>query len=161
MDINIIVGITNERVIGNDNQLPWRIPVDLKLFKQITEHNTVIMGRKTYESIPEKFRPLPNRNNIVITRNPQEHPITDFCNSIEQAIEKAKEYMKPIFIIGGSSIYKEFLPKATTLHISHIKKEYKGDTFFPEINWNNWEVIEEKDFPDFTYRKYKRKTASL
>lgn len=149
--------MTKDRVIGNNNQLPWRIPEDLKLFKQITEGNTVIMGRKTYESIPEKFRPLPNRNNIVITSQQKSHSVTEFCNSIEQALEKAKEYLKPIFIIGGSSIYKEFLNLADHLHISHIKHPHEGNIFFPEVDWNQWEVVEEKDFPDFTYRKYKRK----
>ena len=159
--ISIVVGMTRDRVIGNHNQLPWRISEDLKLFKQITEHNTVIMGRKTYGSIPEKFRPLPNRNNIVITSNPQQHPKTNYCNSIKQALEKAKEFAKPIFIIGGSSIYKEFLDLADNLYISHIKKNHEGNIFFPEINWNDWKIIEEKEYEEFIFKRYKRRTQSL
>ena len=157
MDINIIVAITDQRVIGNHGKLPWSIPEDLKLFKDITNNNTVLMGRKTFESIPEKFRPLPNRNNIVITSKNQEPSGVDFCKSIELGIQKAKSYGKPIFIIGGQSIYKEALPLATKLYISHVKYPHEGDIFFPEINFDEWQVIEEKDYGEFIFRKYERK----
>ena len=153
--------MTSKRVIGNQNHLPWHIPEDLKLFKDLTINNTVIMGRKTFESLPNEFKPLPNRNNIVITSKPIKQDGVDIYKDIDQAIEKAKSYNKEIFIIGGSSIYKEFLPKTTHLHISHITQSHQGNIFFPEIDWNEWTVMEEKDYDEFTFKKYKKKIIKL
>ena len=154
--IAIIVGMTKNRVIGKNNSLPWHIPEDLKNFKEITINNTIIMGRKTWESIPEKFRPLPNRNNIVISRNLSVAGI-DICPSVEEALEKAKSYQKEIFIIGGTSIYEQFLHLANKMYISYLKKEYSGDTYFPNFNKENWKIIERKDFAEFELVIYQKK----
>ncbi|MBT5342199.1 dihydrofolate reductase [Candidatus Woesearchaeota archaeon] len=155
--INIIVGMTKNRVIGKDNSLPWHLPEDLKNFKALTENNTVIMGRKTWESIPEKFKPLPNRNNIVISKNMLPIDNVDVCKSIEEALEKAKSYQKEIFIIGGSSIYEQFLPITDKMYISYLKNDYAGDTYFPNFNKENWEIIERKDFTEFEFVIFQRK----
>ena len=156
--VSLIVAMTKDRVIGVDNHLPWNIPEDRKLFKNIVYNHPVIMGRKTYFSIPDKFRPLPNRINIVVTSGDYSEEGVFFVHSFEEALEKARSYNKEIFIIGGSGIYEHFLPSADYLYISHIKKEYSGDAFFPEVDWSEWEVVEEKDFDEFVFRKYERKT---
>ena len=156
---SIIVGMTKNRVIGKNNSLIWHIPEDLKNFKELTLGNTLIMGRKTWESIPEKFRPLPNRNNIVISRNPSFIEGTEVCSSVGSALEKAKSYGKEIFIIGGSSIYEQFLPLTNKMYISYIKNEYQGDTYFPKFNYDDWEVIETKEFEEFKFVVYERKVG--
>ncbi len=155
--INIIVAMTKGMVVGKDGKLIWHLKEDMKLFKEKTEGNVVIMGRKTWDSIPEKFRPLPNRENIILSRNLVGTKGAIVCNSIEEALTKAKEFDKEIFCIGGATIYGEFLPLAKVLHISWVKKDYEGETKFPEIDFDEWNCVEEKDFEEFTYKKYERK----
>ena len=164
MKIEIIVAMTPNRVIGNNGTLPWRIKEDMQLFKEITmdvDGSSVLMGRNTYESIPEKFRPLPGRLNIVVSKKLPPEPNIIICSSLDEAIDRAIDYQKPIFVIGGVSMYQEALPKASILHISHIKKEYDGGTYFPKINLNEeaheWAFNAERDFADFTYRRYNRR----
>ena len=147
MQINIIAAIGKNRELGKDNKLLWHIPEDFKRFKDLTSGYVVIMGRKTYESLPEKFRPLPNRVNIVITRNKNvveqfiapkidgamNRTTTIFCNSIEIALDKAKEFNDEIFIIGGAEIYKQGIKYADKLYLTLVDKEYlDADAFFPE-----------------------------
>lgn len=122
------------RAIGKDNQLLWSIPEDLIHFKKLTLNHTVIMGRKTWESIPEKFRPLPNRQNIVITRDEKYiAPGALIANSIQEGLEKAKETEgTEIFIIGGGEIYKQSMPYVKKLYLTIVESEVEGDTFFPE-----------------------------
>lgn len=152
--ISIIVAIAENLAIGKNNELLWHIPEDLKRFKRITTGHTVIMGKRTYESLPR--RPLPNRRNLVITDVPGEQ--MDGCTmaySINEAIRKcdlAEEY----FIIGGASIYKQFLPLADRLYLTKVFKNFDGDVFFPEIDWSQWKLVSREDFPpdadnDFAY----------
>lgn len=161
--ITIIVGMTKERVIGKNNELPWYISEDLKNFKKLTLNNTVIMGRKTYDSIIKRIgKPLPNRNNIVISRSMQKQDTNStkevqVCRSMNEAIETAKQHNNEIYIIGGTSIYKEALPFAKKMMISYIKKEYEGDTYFPEFNQEEWEKESEQDFEEFTFTILRRK----
>lgn len=145
--------MTKRRVIGKDNDLPWRISEDLKLFKQHTNGNTIIMGRKTYESIG---RPLPNRNNVVISTSMPDTEGLDICRSIEEALQKAKSYNKDIFIIGGAGIYKQFLPYADKMYLSLVKHDYDGDTFFPEFNEQDWKIESEQDYEEFVFRIYSK-----
>ena len=163
MDISIIVAMTKKRVIGKDNKLIWHIPEDLKNFKKITNNKTVIMGRKTFESILSYInKPLPNRTNIIITRNPKyEYNGEDSNNvmivySIQEAIKEAEKLNKDIFIIGGASIYKLALPYANKLYISWIKKDYDGNVFFPDFNLKDYSIIEEKEFNEFKFVIYKK-----
>lgn len=137
-NLSIITAFSNNYVIGLDNKLPWSLPADLKRFKEITTGHPIIMGRKTYESIG---RPLPKRTNIVLTSdiNYNPHPNVLVCNSIEEIFELINvdcdvEY----FVIGGESIYKEFLPYASKLYITEILGVVKGDTYFPKIDFNEW-----------------------
>ena len=152
--INIIVAMDKNRVIGKNNQLPWHISDELKNFKKFTTGNTILMGRKTFESIG---RPLPNRNNVVISTSLQPTEGIDVCKNIEEGITKAKSYEKDIFIIGGAQIYKQMLPLVEKMYISYIKKEYDGDVFFPEFDENEWQIESRQDFPEFELVIYVRK----
>lgn len=130
------------------------IPEDLLNFKKITFGKTVIMGRKTFESIG---KPLPNRNNIVISSFLKKQPRIDVCKNINQALEKAQFYNKKIFVIGGATIYEQFLPLADKLYLSWLKKNYEGDTFFPKFNKAEWEIKFKQEFNDFECAIYHRK----
>ena len=160
MTISIIVAVSENNVIGRNNNLPWHLPADMKFFKEKTTGHCIITGRKNYESIPEKFRPLPNRTNIVITR--QENysaPGAIVVSSIEQAIEKAKQTGDTeIFIIGGADIYKQSLHFVDKIYFTKIYHEFKGDVFFPEINASEWKetgkikgIIDEKNKYDYDF----------
>ena len=146
MKITIVAAIASNNVIGKKNSLPWDIPEDLKRFKQLTSGHTILMGRKTFDSIG---RPLPNRTNIVMTKdtNYQKEGIEIVFNERE-ALNLIKDLNQEVFIIGGSKIYELFEPWATSLMITRVLKDFKGDAFFPEINWNNWQVESEEEFLD-------------
>lgn len=130
--ISIIAAIDEKRGIGKNNQLPWHIPEDLKRFKDITSGHTVIMGRKTFESIG---KPLLNRKNIVITSQPQnsEKTVKDlmFVSSLDKALEKAKG---DVFIIGGGQVYEQAIQKADKLYLTQIEGDFSCDTFFPDYS---------------------------
>jgi len=132
--ISIIAAIGKKRELGKNNKLLWRIPEDMKRFKDLTLGQVVIMGRKTYESLPKKFRPLPNRINILVTKNQNwKMPGCLISNSLDEAILKAKEFKKEIFIIGGASIYSQGLKYADKLYLTLVDKEYPdADVFFPD-----------------------------
>lgn len=151
MNLAMIVAMTSNRVIGKDNDLPWpRIKEDMKFFRKQTKGHVVIMGRKTYESIGS---PLPHRANFVVTRNRNfRAPGCLVFNSIEDALAEAYEIDKQPIIIGGSGIYKEFLPKTSILFLSEVKKEYEGDTHFPELVADEWscEILDETENVIFT-----------
>ena len=136
--INIIAAIGKNRELGAKNKLLWHIPEDVERFKTLTTDQVVIMGRKTYESIPEKFRPLPHRVNIIVTRD-ENYQINNknvfVSHLIEDAIEKARKFDKEIFIIGGAQIYKESLKYADKLYLTLVDKEYpEADVFFPDYS---------------------------
>jgi dihydrofolate reductase len=134
-NLSLIAAIgKGNRALGKDNQLIWHIPEDLKRFKALTLGHPVIMGRKTWESLPEKFRPLPGRQNIVITRQNDYHAEGAIVsNSLEDAIISAQktEGVDELFIIGGGELYKEALPFANKLYLTLIDEEKEGDVFFP------------------------------
>ena len=141
--ISIIVAVAENNAIGKDNKLLWHISGDLKRFKQLTGGNTVVMGKKTFESLPS--RPLPNRTNIVITDIPGEK--IEECimaYSIEDAISKFDDG-KENFIIGGGSVYRQFLPVADKLYLTKVHKCFDADCFFPEINLNEWKLLNRED----------------
>jgi dihydrofolate reductase len=155
-NISIICALTKNRVIGNNEKIPWHIKEDFKLFKEKTENQIVIMGRLTFESIPKKFRPLPNRTNIVISRNEMKEENVLTFNSLEKAINFCKKNYdkKEIFLIGGNRIYSEGINFANQLYLSFIKKDYQGNVFFPKIDFSNYKKIEEKEFEEFVFKKY-------
>ena len=152
--ISIIVAIAENRAIGKNNDLLWHIPADLKRFKQITSGHTVIMGKRTWESLPR--RPLPNRRNIVITDIPGEKiEGCEMVYSIEEAVAACTPGEEN-FIIGGASVYNQFLPNADRLYLTFVHKSFDADVFFPEIDFSQWKLISKEDFQpdevnDFSY----------
>ena len=140
MIISLIAAVSKNRVIGKNNDLPWHLPDDMKYFMQTTKEHHVIMGRKNYQSIPEKFRPLPNRTNIVVTRQSIfEAPGCIITHSINESLNLARKTgEKEVFIIGGAEIYKEGIAQAEKLYLTEIDAEFGGDTFFPEFEKKQW-----------------------
>lgn len=135
--ISIIVAHSKNMVIGKGNDLIWEIPDDHARFKKITMGHPVVMGRKTWESIPEKFRPLPGRTNFVITRDSSYRaPGATVTTSFEDTLVQAQESPggEEIFVVGGGEIYKQALPLTDRLYITVVDKEVDGDTFFPEYS---------------------------
>ncbi len=151
--ISIIVAIAQNMAIGKDNQLLWHISNDLKRFKRITEGHQVIMGKKTFESLPKA--PLPKRTNIVISDDTNDS--FEGCKtvySIEEAIDLCKEDEES-FIIGGGSVYKQFLPYADKLYLTIVHKDFEADTFFPEIDLKKWNLIEREDIDNDPQNDFK------
>lgn len=138
-NISIIVAIAQNNAIGKDNDLLWHLSEDLKRFKNLTTGNVIIMGKRTFESLPKGA--LPNRTNIVITDNQNDN--FDGCimaYSIEDALSKC-DNTKECFIIGGGSIYNQFLPTANKLYLTVVHKDFEADTFFPLINYDEWNKV--------------------
>ena len=141
--ITIIAAIAENNALGKDNQLIWHIPADLKRFKKVTSNHHVIMGRKTFESLG---KPLPNRTNIIITRNLNYK--AEGCvvvNSLNEAIEVAKEDKNP-FILGGAEIYKQAIEIADKLDLTFVHHEFDADVFFPKIDTTIWKEISREYF---------------
>ena len=162
MSIKLICAISKNNVIGKENKLPWNIGEDLKRFKELTSNNIIVMGRKTYESIG---RPLPNRRNIVLSNNTDLNiENVEVVNSSQKVLDLYKKNIgeEDLYIIGGTYIYDLFLENCEYLYITFIDKEFEGDAYFPKINWQEWELINEvKKFDsvekiDFYFRNYKR-----
>jgi len=159
--ISIIVAVDANNGIGKDNDLLTFIPGDLKRFKEITTGHPVIMGRKTLESLPKG--PLPNRTNIIITGSETKFDGCVTVNSIQEAIDACPEGEES-FIIGGGKIYEQFLPIADKLYLTVVEKEFEADTFFPEINFDNWKLESKEAYSPgektefgFSYQNYIRK----
>ena len=153
--MTIIAALTKDRVIGRDNAIPWHISGDLKLFKRVTMGHTLVMGRKTFESIGG--RPLPGRKNIVVSRTLPETGGIDVCRTFEGALDLAESFGGETFIAGGAALYRQALPLADVLMLSHIKRNYAGDIHFPEFDGGEWDVESEEDHPEFVFVIYKRK----
>ena len=169
--ISIIVATTEDRVIGKSGGIPWKISEDMKLFKERTTGSVVIMGRKTWASLPQKSRPLPNRINVVISNryllNPHEL-ISEIevpenirnvrvCSSIAEAVEIAKTYEREIFIIGGEQVYRSALEAniVDRIFVSLVENKYDGDVYFPvlDANWILQNTEEHKGFKLLEYVK--------
>lgn len=138
--IKIIVAMSKNRVIGNNNELIWKLSSDLKRFKDLTTNNPVVMGRKTYESIG---RPLPNRRNIIITRNLEYE--ADGCEVVSSLEEALLLTNNDCFIIGGGEIYNQSIELADRIYLTLVNKEFEGDTTFPELG-KEWAKMSRKDF---------------
>jgi dihydrofolate reductase len=142
--ISIIVAVSEDMGIGRNNELLWKISEDLRRFKRLTFGNTVIMGKKTWESLPNK--PLPGRKNIVLTDDPLEFIASSVtAYSVEDALSKCDEN-EEIFVIGGGSVYRQFISLADKLYITHVHKIAAADVYFPVIDPNVWQVVEKQDF---------------
>jgi len=138
--LSLLVAMAKNRVIGRDNKLPWHLPADLKHFKFLTMGQTIVMGRKTYESIG---KPLPGRVNIIITRQAgYEVPGATVVSSIDDALlmcEKIRSINGENFIIGGEELYRQTLKICQRIYITEIQRDFEGDVYFPEVDPNEWE----------------------
>ena len=168
MKVSLIVAMDLERGIGKNNDLMWHLPADMKFFRETTSGHIVVMGRKNYESIPEKFRPLPNRENVVLSRN------TDFIangcevfHSLPDCLENYRnETERTVFIIGGGQIYKDALETGAVdeMYITEVSHAFDADTFFPQFDETGWsqEIVmtheaDEKNPHGFTVKRYTKR----
>jgi dihydrofolate reductase len=153
-----IAAMSENRVIGKNGQLPWRIPEDMKHFKDLTMGHPVIMGRKTWESIPEKFRPLPGRTNIVITRQADYVVPEDVIvsSSVESALKIFPS--EHIYIIGGAEIYAAAMPHVDKIEMTYVKQTIEGEglTYFPEMDPSQWKEFKREDHDGFSFVTYER-----
>lgn len=137
--ISFIWAMDNNQVIGNNNELPWHLPADLQYFKRVTMGHPIVMGRKTFESIG---RPLPGRENIIITRNPAyTNENCTVIHSVDELLQYCqKNAEEEYFVIGGAELFQQLLPYADRLYVTKIHEQFVGDTFFPPIDLNDWKL---------------------
>lgn len=163
--VSLIVAMDRNRGIGRDNDLMWHLPNDMRFFKETTENQIVVMGRKNYDSIPEKYRPLPNRENVILTKNTAfEASNCSVFNSLDAALSAYEsDKNRKLFIIGGGQIYKLALDAniLEEMFITHIDGDYEADTFFPDFNESDWnkellmsQSIDERHQHDFKVFRY-------
>jgi dihydrofolate reductase len=161
--ISIIAAVADNYAIGRSNDLPWYLPADLKHFKELTTGHTIVMGKRTFESLPKG--PLPNRKNIVLTSIMSEGVNEGYfeADSLEDALYLS-EHEEQVFIIGGATVYRQSIHKVDYLYITWIHKDFTANTYFPEIDFNEWEEVKHEDheadkknvYP-YTFSEYKRK----
>ena len=147
MQISIIVAVSENNCIGKDNKLLWQLPVDMAFFKEKTLNHCVLMGSNTYRSIPSKFRPLPNRVNIVLTRKgiDEQKDNLYIVSSLAAGIEKAESIREEeLFIIGGAEIYHQSIDKANKIYLTRVHIQLEGDAYFPTLDTNKWKLISTK-----------------
>lgn len=138
--ISLIVAMDNNCLIGKENDLPWRLPADLQYFKQTTTGHTIVMGRKTFESIG---KPLPNRNNVILTGNKDyHHEGVKVIHSVDELVSLEGE--SELFVIGGATVYEQTMHVATRLYVTHIDEVFEGDTYFPKIDSSVWREVSRK-----------------
>ncbi len=158
--VTLIAAAGENNELGKDKDLVWHLPDDFKRFKKLTTGHTIIMGRKTFETFPQL---LPNRKHVIITRKQDYNPEgTIVVNSLEKALEKAKEDPQP-FVIGGGEIYKLSMEKADCIELTRVHGTFEADTFFPEIDEEKWKLVASETHPKderhnyaFTYLTYER-----
>ncbi|MDR1739225.1 MAG: dihydrofolate reductase [Bacteroidales bacterium] len=141
-NINIIVAVAKNNIIGNKGDLLWHLPEDLKYFKSITNGHTVVMGLRTWNSLP--IKPLPNRRNIVLSDVPVKIAGVEVCASIEE-LQSILKQDEQVFIIGGGMVYRQFFSIAETLYLTRVLQDFEGDTVFPEVLSNEWKTVEESE----------------
>lgn len=147
MRVSLIAAVSENGVIGRHGELPWRLSNDLRQFKQLTMSHTVIMGRRTWESIA---RPLPGRRMVVVSRRPEFHvadPDVQVVNSLDEALRVADSANDvEAFVIGGAELYRAALSVANRLYLTRVHAQVDGDTFFPELSWKDWQLVDSRAF---------------
>lgn len=157
--LSIIVAMASNQAIGYRNALPWHLPADLAHFKALTTGHCIIMGRRTFQSLPNGA--LPNRRNIVVSTTISHIDGCEVYSSLADAISSCQTE-KEVFIIGGAHLYQEALPHVSTLYITHVEQlPAHADTFFPKINWEEWEEIENEKHNGFSFSTYHRRAIDL
>lgn len=157
--VAIVVAYAANRTIGRDGQLPWRLPGDMRRFRELTSGHAVVMGRRTYESLPDAFRPLPRRRNLVLSRNPEYAPDgAEAFPDLDSAVEACGG---ECFVIGGAAVYREALRSADRIYATEVEQDFEGDTSFPLLQDEEWrcaergETIVENGIP-FAFVTYER-----
>ncbi len=149
--LSLIVAMDENRLIGNDNQLPWHLPADLAFFKSTTMGKPIIMGRKTFDSIG---RALPGRRNIIITRNPDfSAEGCEIVNDIDGALDRCSD-QDELMLIGGASLYEQILTRVNNMYITQVHHSFEGDTWFPEFDLAEWKIESQQDYSDEGNNKY-------
>ena len=141
MDLTIIAAVSENNVIGIGGRIPWKISEDMDHFKDLTMGHPVIMGRKTYESIPKKFRPLKGRKNIVLSSGLGPSDWIYVVRTIEEALQLTS--YEDSYVMGGERVYRDFLPLANRMELTRIHEIYNGDAFFPKVDSNDWELVDD------------------
>ncbi len=143
MNRSLIVAVSSNGIIGANGQLPWKLPADLRHFRRLTMGHTLLMGRRTYQSLG---RPLPGRRNLVVSRDPHfAAPGCETFSSIDDAFAAASAD-EQLFVIGGREIYRQCLPLVDRLYWTHVLAEVAGDTRFPQVHWQQWKLIEQQSY---------------
>ena len=158
MTVTILAAVARNGVIGVDGGLPWHLPDELQLFKELTLGHVLVMGRRTYESVG---RPLPGRTTVVVTRRPDwasEGVLR--AGSVEEALALANEIDDEVFVVGGAQVYAEALPAADRLALTFVDAEPEGDTLFPEVDWSKWREVARRDGQGWEHVTYERGVAS-
>jgi len=160
MGVSLVVAYARNRVIGRDGGLPWHLPSDMRHFRELTTGGTVVMGRKTYASIPEKFRPLPGRRNMVLSHDARYRAVgAEVFPSLVAALDACG---RDCFVIGGGATYAEALPYAGRVHATEVAEEVEGDTFFPVLEEREWACVSSgepvaENGHEFRIRVYERR----
>jgi dihydrofolate reductase len=158
--VAIVVAHSSNRVIGRDGDLPWHLPADLRRFRELTSGNAVIMGRKTYESLPEAYRPLPNRRNIVLSTDPGFRAEgAEVMPGLEAALAACGE---ECFVIGGGATYEQALAHSDLVYATEVEAAVEGDTLFPELSAAEWRCAEQgeplrENGYEFSFKRYERR----
>lgn len=161
MTVTIMAAVARNGVIGRDGAIPWHLPDDMRRFRQTTTGHVLVMGRLTYESIG---RPLPGRTTIVVTRSQDWPAATEppaglvVAASLEEALREAARLDGETFIQGGAQLYAEALPLADRLLVTWVDADPEGDTFFPDVDWAEWDEVERQEFDGGTWSTYRRRT---
>lgn len=159
--ISLLVAHSSNRTIGRNGELPWHLPADMKRFRELTTGHTVVMGRKTFQSLPDAYRPLPNRRNLVLSRDPvYGAPGAEVLPDLQSALDACRE---ECYVIGGGDAYREALPLAGRVYATEIEEPVEGDTFFPALTAEEWRCVEQSERMlenghAFTFRTYERAT---
>ena len=151
----IIAALSENRVIGRDNAIPWHYPADMKHFRRVTRGHAVVAGRKTYETF--QVRPLPQRLNFVLTRNPDYAVVEGVvvCTSLAEVLRRARGCEK-LFVLGGAQVYEQALPLADEMILTHLPIEVEGDAYFPAWEEGEWEVVERRSEGELVFATYRR-----
>lgn len=168
ISIKAIVAMNENRVIGCDNAIPWHFPEDLKRFSALTKGHTVLMGRRTYQSLPPRYRPLPERKNVVVSTNParlESEEGIDVCSSLSSFVESCKkgEVLLPsdtLWIIGGGQVYTETLQYWDELYLTLVHGQHQGDAYFPSFE-DVFELVEREDHSKYSFLRYVRKVWAM
>jgi len=154
----LIAAVGRNGVIGRGNAIPWHLPEELRHFRETTLGHTLVMGRKTYESIG---RPLPGRRTVVVSRTLAHVEGAEVCPSLELALERAASHGRTVFVAGGASIYRQALPQADALYLSTVNTACEGDAYFPALDEDAWEVTRRERHETFTFTVYERRPEAV